>query len=229
MRTDRGARGMLSGLRGEWISNFAASRDAPCRSQGSRGSRVHSFWQQKEIMMGNSLGDQFLKAGLVNKARLSEAQKSKNRQQRLKQKQKIDAVDEATVAARQAATDKVERDRELNRLQKEAAGRKAVMAQVCQLIELNRVPRGDGEVGFNFQDGTAIRKIFVTTEVHDRLVRGLLAIVRYADGYEVIPSAVAEKIMLRDESCIVSNIVTQRESRDDDFYADYKVPDDLMW
>jgi uncharacterized protein YaiL (DUF2058 family) len=45
----------------------------------------------------------------------------------------------------------------------------------------------------------------------------------------VIPSVVAEKIMLREASCIVSNEPTQREHGEDDPYADYKVPDDLMW
>ena len=65
-------------------------------------------------------------------------------------------------------------------------------------------------------------------KIHDQL-RGLLAIVRLDAGYEVIPSVVAEKIKLRDESCIVSNAATQAENEDDDPYADYKVPDDLMW
>jgi uncharacterized protein YaiL (DUF2058 family) len=179
--------------------------------------------------MANSFGDQFLKAGLVNKTRLSKVQKSKSRQEKLKQKQKIEVVDEAVIAARQAAAEKVARDRELNRRQQEEAEHRAVLAQVRQLIELNRVPRDAGEVGYNFQDGTAIRKIFVTDEVHARLARGLLAIVRFDDGYEVIPAVVAGKIMLRDESCIVSKATTQLESGEDDPYADYKVPDDLMW
>ena len=179
--------------------------------------------------MANSFGDQFLKAGLVNKARHSEAQKSKSKQQKQKHKQKIEVVDEAAIAARQAAAEKVARDRELNRQQKEEAARKAVQAQVRQLIELNRLPRDGGEVGYNFKDGTAIRKIFVTEDVRDKLVRGLLAIVRLDARYEVIPSVVAEKIMLRDESCIVSNAVAQLESGEDDPYADYKVPDDLLW
>jgi hypothetical protein len=53
--------------------------------------------------------------------------------------------------------------------------------------------------------------------------------VRFDAGYEVIPSIVAEKIRLRDESCIVSNAVRQLDNEGDDPYADYKVPDDLMW
>jgi uncharacterized protein YaiL (DUF2058 family) len=186
-----------------------------------------SFTQ--EISMANSFGDQFLKAGLVDKTRLNKANKTKNKQQKLKQKQKVEVVDEAAVAARQAAADNAARDRELNRQKKAAAERKAVLAQVRQLVELNRLPREDGDVGYNFQDGTAVRKIFVTQDMHDKLARGLLAIVRLDEGYEVIPSVVAKKIMLRDADCIVSNATSQPESGDDDLYADYKVPDDLMW
>jgi len=179
--------------------------------------------------MANSFGDQFLKAGLVNKTRLNEAKKSKSKQDKLKHKQKIDVVDEAAEAARQAAAGKAARDRELNRRQKEELERKAVQAQVRQLIELNRLPRSDGEVGYNFQDGAAIRKIFVPEDIRDKLARGLLAIVRFDDGYEVIPSVVAEKIMQRDAVCIVSHAADRKESGEDDSYADYQVPDDLMW
>lgn len=179
--------------------------------------------------MANSFGDQFLKAGLVNKTRLSEANKSKSKQQKQKHKQKIDVVDEAVEAARQAAAEKAARDLELNRRHKEEAERKAIQAQIRQLIELNRLPRNDGDVGYNFQDGTAIKKIFVTQDVHDKLGRGLLAIVRFDERYDVIPAVVAEKIRLRDAACIVSNAVTRLEDGEDDPYADYKVPDDLMW
>ena len=179
--------------------------------------------------MANAFGDQFLKAGLVSKSRLDKARKSRNKQQKQKQKQKIEVVEEAAVAARQAAAGQAARDRELNRRQKEEAGRREIQAQVRQLVELNRLPRDHGEVGYNFQDGTAIRKILVTEEIRDKLGRGLLAIARFDDGYEVIPSVVAEKIMLREASCIVSNEPTQQEHGEDDPYADYKVPDDLMW
>jgi uncharacterized protein YaiL (DUF2058 family) len=178
--------------------------------------------------MANSFGDQFLKAGLVNKTKLTQAEKAKNKKQKLKN-QKVEVVDEAALAARQAAAEKAARDLELNRQKKEEAERKAIAAQVRQLIELNRLPRDDGDVGYHFQDGTAVKKIFVSQAVHDKLGRGLLAIVRFDDGYEVIPSVVAEKIKLRDESCIVSNETSQLEVGEDDPYADYKVPDDLMW
>ena len=179
--------------------------------------------------MANSFGDQFLKAGLVSKTQLSKAEKSKSKQQKLKHKQKIEVVDEAAESARRIAAEKAARDRELNRQQKEALERKAIQAQIRQLVEMNRLSRDDGEVGYNFQDGTAIRKLYVTQDIHDKLGRGLLAIVRLDAGYEVIPSVVAEKIRLRDEACIISSAATRAEKGDDDPYADYKVPDDLMW
>lgn len=179
--------------------------------------------------MANSFGDQFLKAGLVNKSQLDQAKKAKNKQQKLKQKQKVEVVDEATIAARQDAEARAARDRELNRQHKEESERRAVQAQIRQLIELNRLPREEGEIGYNFQDGVAIRKIQVTPLVHDKLSRGLLAIVRLDERYEIIPAVVAEKIMLRDAGCIVSRAAAHPEAGEDDAYADYKVPDDLMW
>ncbi|MEA2078284.1 MAG: DUF2058 domain-containing protein [Pseudomonadota bacterium] len=176
--------------------------------------------------MANSFGDQLLKAGLVNKDQLNKAKKSKHKQ---KKEKKVEVVNEAAESARRVAAEKAARDRELNRQQKEAVERKAVQAQIRQLVEMNRLPRDDGEMGYNFQDGTVIKKLFVSEAIRDKLGRGLLAIVRFDAGYEVIPSVVAEKIKLRDESCIVSNAATQLENGDDDPYADYKVPDDLMW
>jgi uncharacterized protein YaiL (DUF2058 family) len=176
--------------------------------------------------MANSFGDQLLKAGLVKKDQLNKAKKSRHKQ---KKEKKGEVLNEAAESARRVAAEKVARDRELNRQQKEVVERKAVQAQIRQLVEMNRLPRDDGEMGYNFQDGTAIKKLFVSEAVHDKLGRGLLAIVRFDTGYEVIPSVVAEKIKLRDESCIVSNAATHLEDGDDDPYADYKVPDDLMW
>jgi len=179
--------------------------------------------------MANSFGDQLLKAGLVSKDKLNKAKKSRYRQQKAEKNRKDKDVSEAAESARRVAAEKAARDRALNQQQKEAAERKAIQAQIRQLVELNRLSRDGGEMGYNFQDGTAIRKLFVTEEIHDKLGRGLLAIVRFDDGFEVIPSVVAEKIKLRDASCIVSNLTAQVEDNEDDPYADYKVPDDLMW
>ncbi len=178
--------------------------------------------------MANSFGDQLVKAGLVKRDQLNKAKKSKHKQRKQESK-KVSAVNETAVAARQVAAEKAARDSELNLQRKEAADQKAIQAQIRQLIELNRLPKDDGDVGYNFQDGAAIKKVFVTQEIHNKLQRGFLIIVKYDAGYEVIPSVVAEKIKLRDSGCIINSASVQPEEGEDDPYADYKVPDDLMW
>ncbi|MAT64058.1 MAG: nucleoprotein/polynucleotide-associated enzyme [Gammaproteobacteria bacterium] len=182
--------------------------------------------------MGNSFGDQFLKAGLVDKSRLEKAKKSKRRQQKLKQKQKVEVVDETAVAAeaaRKAAAEAAERDRELNRQRKAAAERRATQAQVRQLVEQNRLTDAEGDVVYNFQDGTLVKRLHVTETVRDRLAHGQLAIVRFDAGYALVPAGVAEKIGQRDAACLVSPAGNRPQEDADDPYAAYQVPDDLMW
>jgi len=58
----------------------------------------------------------------------------------------------------------------------------------------------------------------------------LIAIIKLGDQYELVPSPVAEKIAQRDESRIILQNQASKDSGDeDDSYADYQIPDDLMW
>ena len=183
--------------------------------------------------MGNSFGDQFLKAGLVDKSRLEQTKKSKRKQQKLKHKQKAEVVDETAVAAeaaRRAAAQAAQQDRELNRRQKAAAEQRAIQAQIRQLVEQNRLADAEGDVAYNFQDGSLIRTLHVTATVRDKLARGQLAIARFDAGYALVSAAVAEKIAQRDTDGIVSRVEGRAQEEDEnDPYAEYKVPDDLMW
>ncbi len=126
--------------------------------------------------------------------------------------------------------EKVARDRELSRQLNEKAERKAVAAQIKQLIEVNRVDRNDGEIAYQFTDGKKINKIYVTALLQTQLSNGLIAIIKLGDKYELVPSQVAEKIAQRDESRIILQNQASNDSGDeDDSYADYQIPDDLMW
>jgi uncharacterized protein YaiL (DUF2058 family) len=53
--------------------------------------------------------------------------------------------------------------------------------------------------------------------------------VKVNDVYDIVPRAVATKIAERDESAIIVANDQSAEDEADDEYADYKVPDDLMW
>ncbi|RDH92268.1 MAG: DUF2058 domain-containing protein [endosymbiont of Seepiophila jonesi] len=179
--------------------------------------------------MGNSLQDQFLKTGLVDKQQANKAKKNVHKKSKQQRNSKEKIVDENKLRVQQAQAKKTARDRELNRQQKAQAEQRAIAAQVKQLIEMNRLPRDKAEVPYNFTEETRIKKIYVTDTQHDQLSRGLLAIVRLGEAYELVPAVVAEKIRPRDEASIILINESQKSSEEDDLYADYKVPDDLMW
>ena len=115
-----------------------------------------------------------------------------------------------------------ERDRQISA--------KALAAQIRQLIELNRQPRDDGDIAFNFKDGRAIRKMLVTRRQQDGLASGRLAIVKLDDRYELVPTAVAAKIRQRDAATVIlCHDAPNAEPDADDPYAKFKIPDDLDW
>lgn len=178
-----------------------------------------------------SLQDQLLKAGLVDKKKAQKAQKVKHEQAKLKRKNKIETVDEARLAAQKAQAEKVERDRQLNLKRKQEAEQRAITAQIRQLIEMNRQEKGTGDITYNFTDGSKVTHIYVDERQQRQLGNGHLAIVRLDGHYEIVPSTVSEKIALRDESYLVycNKGKTETVVDEDDPYAEFQVPDDLMW
>lgn len=179
--------------------------------------------------MVNSLQDQLLKAGLVDSKKVSAANKDKRKQEKQERKHKIETVDETKESVQQALLEKAERDRQLNFQRDEEARGKAIVAQIKQLIETSQLPRDGAELTYNFTDGTKIKKILVTEEIRNQLSNGRLAIVKFDEKYFVVPKAVAEKIKLRDAAYVVVSNVLQTHDDSDDPYAEYKIPDDLMW
>lgn len=181
-----------------------------------------------------SLQDQLLKAGLVDAKKAKQTDKAKRKQQKVARKSKEELVDETKVQAQQSRAEKAQRDRALNKQRQEEAEQKAIAAQIKQLIELNRLDKNQGDIAYNFTDDKKIKKIYVSESMQEQLIKGILAIVKLTVGdkmtYEVVPAVVAEKIALRDENCVVLVNEKSTETLDeDDPYADYQIPDDLMW
>lgn len=180
--------------------------------------------------MANAFQDQLLKAGLVDGKKVKKAKKD-NYNQVKKQGKKSPVVEaESKQLAKKAMAEKVERDRELNRQKKEAADKKAVLAQIRQLISMNAQPKNDGELAYNFSDNGVVKKLYVSEQTQRMIVNGRLTIVKLDESYELVPTAVADKISQRDESYLILRNEQQEQIEDeDDPYADYKIPDDLMW
>lgn len=178
----------------------------------------------------SSLQDQLMKAGLVDAKKAKQTQKDKRKATKIQHKSKTAVVDETKLQAQKAKEEKVARDRELNAQRKAEADRKAIAAQIKQLITLNVQSKGEGDIAYNFTDGKQIKKIHVSESVQDLLIRGRLIIVKLGESYELVPFPVAEKIAERDESVVIALSTAQDAQTDeDDPYADYQIPDDLMW
>src|SRR6056297_3136037 len=181
--------------------------------------------------MAGSLQDQLLNAGLADAKKARQVAKEKRKESRVARRAGLELVDEAKVAAREALADKAQRARALNEERNAEAQRKAINAQIRQLIETSRVARG-GDIGFNFTDGRTVKKLYVTRMQQRQLSAGNLAIARLRDGHELVPAPVASKIAERDSS----RVIFCQESGDSgltpeeqDWYKDYAIPDDLMW
>lgn len=178
--------------------------------------------------MAKSLQEQLLKAGVANRKQAVRGQKALNRKQKSQREGSL-VEDEAAVQARDALAAKVERDRELNREQQRKADERAIQAQIRELITLNRLSER-GEVAYSFTDGALIKSLSLRSEQRKALIAGSLAIARLGDSYELIPRQVAEKIGERDQSVIiVGGAAAEPAEQLDDAYADFQVPDDLMW
>ena len=176
-----------------------------------------------------SLQDQLLNAGLVDKKKAKQLKQERRKEAKVRQKGQT-PLDDSKEQVKRNFLDKAERDRQLNKQQQEAVERKAIEAQISQLIKMNRIKREGGDIAYQFTDGTRIKKMYITEQLQKDLVNGRLAIAKLGNDFELLPSSAAEKIMQRDPKIIILlNTYEVTGVDEDDPYAEYQIPDDLMW
>lgn len=177
-----------------------------------------------------SLQDQLLKSGLVTAAQAKSVKSDKFKQAKQQRNNNITAVDEAKELALKKQAEKLERDRELNQLRKQQDEKKEIAAQVRQLIELNRYEKDPDGLAYRFIYKNKVKTLYVSETMREQIISGRLAIVKLDQQYEVVSAEVAGKIKSRDPaSVIVQNDNTSVAENKDDPYADFQVPDDLIW
>ena len=176
-----------------------------------------------------SLKDQLLNAGLIDKKKAKQLKQELRKEAKVRQKGQV-RLDDNKEQVKRNLVEKAERDRQLNKQQQEVVERKAIQAQISQLITMNRIKRESGDIAYQFTDGTRIKKIYVTEQLQNDLVNGRLAIAKLGNEFELLPSSAAEKIRQRDPQVIVLlNTYEVTGVDEDDPYAEYQIPDDLMW
>jgi uncharacterized protein YaiL (DUF2058 family) len=176
-----------------------------------------------------SLQEQLLKAGLVDKKKVKLVNQDKSKQKKIERRTGTESVNESREAALELQRKNAERARELNAQRDAAAAQKAVKAQIAQLVQVNKQPRGKGDIAYNFTHGTKIERIYVSADVQRHLVAGRLVIVFLNGNYELVPKVIGEKIAERDPASVIQVKQSTAEAAADDPYADYKIPDDFTW
>ena len=127
----------------------------------------------------------------------------------------------------------MERDRALAAERNAQARINEQRAQARQIIQTQQVPR-EGEIDYRFRDGGAIRSLLVNETLRTQLANGSLVIARLGESHALLPRAAAQKVYERDAAMIVldharTDPATPDTTEEDEYYARFKVPDDLIW
>ena len=181
--------------------------------------------------MRNALQEQLLRAGLVKEKEVKEAHKQQRKDDKRTQQPPKGAASKpspAQLQAQRAAAAKAERDKALNAEREARAARKALVAEIVQLIEPYRRPHNDGEEAYNFVDKGAVKRLYVTANTRAALASGEYAIVRFRSRYAIVTTEGAEAVRARAPEFLVVKHDTL-DPADAQAYEDHPIPDDLTW
>jgi uncharacterized protein len=177
-------------------------------------------------MVKNALQAQLLKAGLVDNKKAKKLSK-----QAVHEKRTGDS-NEAEMKAKIAQTqqEKLAKDQAIEQEKKAILQEKELKAAIVQMIGQHKIKDTDGDVAYQFIDDK-IKKVYINQQIYNALVAGSLVIAKDQDSYAFLPKALADRINGKMEGFIIVNNSEQNENTTDeeDPYAAYVIPDDLMW
>ncbi|MGM8909795.1 DUF2058 domain-containing protein [Psychrobacter sp. 1U1] len=181
-------------------------------------------------MAKNALQAQLLKAGLVDSKKAKKLSKQSQHAKRTGDASNI----ETKKALAEAQAKKIEKDQKLNQEKQQILEQKTLHANIIQMIKQHQIKETvtgtENDVSYQFVDQSKIKKIHVTQKLYDQIVAGHVVIARLEEGYALLPRPLADRIDAKLEGFIVvSNDKSDTEQNDDDPYAAYVIPDDLMW
>lgn len=178
-------------------------------------------------MVKNALQAQLLKAGLVDN------KKAKKLSKQAQHEQRIGTSNHELLKSKivQDQQSKQEKDLALNAEKQKKIEEKTLKANVQQMIQQHKVKEIDGEISYQFVDDNKIKKLYINQQIYNALVAGSLVIAKEASGYALLPHALAERIDQKLEGFMIWNKSEEntQTTDDEDPYAAYVIPDDLMW
>jgi len=179
-----------------------------------------------------SLQDQLMNSGLINKQKAKQAQTEKRRQAKQKKKKGTVIASDIQLAVQEKAERQKQKDLAKNQQTQEELAIRAAHGKLIQMIAQHCEKDYQGELDYHFTYDNKVKRIAVTSEIQQGLIKGRFAICVLNDEFYLINKEAAEKLRSIDESVLVAlHDQTENKPQDDqdDPYAEFAVPDDLMW
>lgn len=181
-----------------------------------------------------SLQDQLLKAGLTTKQKTRQAnvdKRKKNKQKRSGVQHGASLQEQVQQDLAKAKVDKQAKDNALNEQKQQQLADKERVLRIKQILTHHQIKNVDGDNEYNYTIEKTIKKLPLDDITYKALVNGRLALCGLDGVTYLVTRETAEKLSELDNSVVlVQNDSTLDEHVDeDDPYADYQIPDDLMW
>lgn len=181
--------------------------------------------------MANALQEQLLKAGLTSKQKVRDTKTKKRRDRKAKVDDGSQELKQQILEQKKALSEK---DKALNEKRFNEASEKGLVRGLITEFKTSaiNIPQ-HAEIKFNYTLNNKIFSLYISDKIQQQLLKGQLGIVRYQDASYLVPHKLAERVNLlvpdwcgylfSGDSCDDSKL------EQDDPYADYIIPDDLMW
>ncbi|WP_351088153.1 DUF2058 domain-containing protein [Shewanella sp. S1-49-MNA-CIBAN-0167] len=183
--------------------------------------------------MANALQDQLLKAGLASKQKVRDVKTQKKRNKKSKIDDGSDALKQQIAEQKNAQNLK---DKALNEQRfAEASEKGQVRGLITEFSKFAITVGKDAEIKFNFTLENKIYSVYITDKIQADLLNGTLGIVRHEEKSYIVPHKLAERVkLLVPQWCgylwdKAAKYSVEQVSDADDPYANYAIPDDLMW
>ncbi len=105
------------------------------------------------------------------------------------------------------------------------------MNRIQQILQHHVIKSTDGELAYNYTFANKVKKLFVNEKTQKALINGRLALCGLNEATFIVTSETAAKIATIDESVILlkNDKIEDDTVAEDDPYAEFQIPDDLMW
>ena len=178
-----------------------------------------------------SLQDQLMKAGLINKQKAKQAQTEKRRKAKQKKKKGTVEISAVQAAVNEQKEQQKQQDIEKNKQTQAELDTRSAHGKLIQMIAQHCEKNYQGELDYHFTYDNKVKRIAINDKTQQKLSKGLLAICVLNEAFYLINKEAAAKLTEIDDSVLVAlhEKTDIADIKEDDPYAEFAIPDDLIW